>query len=120
VYAEVMRDFLVAHGVPPSKVVVEGRSRSTYENAVETGRLLGGLGVRRVVLVTDAAHMWRAEACFRAQGVEVTPSACNHRWPVYYWRNASHLLPSAAGAADVSVAYHEWVGLLTYWLRGRL
>src|SRR4051794_2967670 len=33
--ASLMRDFLVRTGIDPSGVVVEGRSRSTYENAVE-------------------------------------------------------------------------------------
>jgi uncharacterized SAM-binding protein YcdF (DUF218 family) len=119
-HAEVMRDFLVAQGVPPAKVSVEARSANTYENAVETAQVLQSLGAKRVVLVTDASHMWRAEGCFRAQGVEVIPSACNHLQPEYSWTKPSHTLPRPKGATEVHVALHEWAGLLTYRLRGRL
>ena len=74
-----MRDFLVRTGIDPSGVVVEGRSRSTYENAVECGKLLRARGLRRVILVTEASHMDRAVRCFRKQGIDAIPSACRYR-----------------------------------------
>lgn len=119
-HAEVMRDFLVAHGVNPSKVIVEGGSRNTYENAVESARVLRTLGANRVLLVTDASHMWRAEGCFRRQGLDVIPSACNHLKAEYHWEKGIHVIPSARAAAEVDAGAHEWMGLFTYWLRGRL
>ena len=117
--AGAMRDFLVRCGVPAPAIITEGRAANTYENAVESCRLLRERGIRRIVLVTDAAHMRRAEACFRAQGVDVVPSACAHRANEYHfeWRD---LAPDVRSAADVDQAWHEWVGLAVYRLRGRL
>lgn len=118
-YAHVMRDFLLGQGVKASSLVVEDRSRSTYENAVESCRLLRERCLRRVVLVTDASHMRRAAGCFRAQGAEATPSACNHLQPEFH-ATPSNVVPKARSVSIVDKSFHEWVGLLVYWARGRL
>lgn len=118
-YAHVMRDFLVRHGVEPSNVIVEDRSRNTYENAVESCRILREHGIRRIVLVTDASHMARASGCFQKQGTGVVPSPCHHKATAYYlaWMD---IIPTLRNAARVSEAWHEWLGLVAYWVQGRL
>jgi uncharacterized SAM-binding protein YcdF (DUF218 family) len=117
--AAVMREFLIGHGVNAANIITEDRSRNTYENAVGSCRILRDRGIRRIVLVTDAAHMRRAEACFRAQGVDVVPSACGHIATDYAldWRD---VLPDVKSAAQVDQAWHEWLGITGYWVRGRL
>ena len=98
-------------------LIVENRSSTTHENAVEGAKLLRARGLGRIVLITDAKHMKRAAACFRKEGLEVIPSPCNsftskfqNRWDDY--------LPSPNGAARFQEAVHEWVGLAYYALRG--
>jgi uncharacterized SAM-binding protein YcdF (DUF218 family) len=55
--------------VPPEKIVVEGRSRNTRENAEYSAEVVRAHGWKRLVLVTSAAHMQRALACFHAVGL---------------------------------------------------
>lgn len=69
--APVMRDLLVARGVPAGVIVVEDTSGSTRENAVNTARLLQG-DMGRKVLVTSDVHMHRARRVFEAAGLHVT------------------------------------------------
>ena len=57
---QMMKDLLVELGVPPEQIIVEDRSTSTYENAVECRQLLVERQMTRIVLVTDALHMRRA------------------------------------------------------------
>ncbi|MGY2262030.1 YdcF family protein [Pseudomonas sp. SDO55104_S430] len=52
----------------------EGQSRTTWENAQMTAKVLLPEGVKRVVVVTTAAHMPRAVWSFRKAGFEVVPA----------------------------------------------
>ena len=67
-----MRDYLVCQGVPAGAVIVEGRSRSTRENALFTAELLRGIPGPYVLLTSDF-HMWRARRAFTRAGVTVLP-----------------------------------------------
>lgn len=118
-FAEAMRTFLVELGVPTERIWVEDRSRTTHENAEESARLLRERGIERIVLVTDAEHMRRSAGCFRKQGLDVTPSPCNHAATQFHGQ-LRDFLPGADGAGRVERAAHEWLGTLYYWLRGRL
>jgi uncharacterized SAM-binding protein YcdF (DUF218 family) len=117
--AEVAKRFFTRMGIDAGRIVQEGESRTTAENAAFTKKLLNPAAGERWLLVTSAFHMWRAMACFRAAGFEVTP------WPVdYRTRGAEDLLrppprPSEAWRR-VDLAAKEWMGLLAYWLTGRL
>lgn len=87
--AEAMSEFMQALGVPGEAIVLEGKSRSTRENALFTKDLLQG--ERRVVLVTSDFHMWRSRRVFERVGLEVVAmpfpdigkrwSGWPQRWP---------------------------------------
>lgn len=117
--AEVMRDFLTQLGVRPADVTVEDQSQTTYENALGCRKLLEARGVRRVVLVTDATHMFRAAHCFARQGLEVTPAPCHQRATQFEWTGLD-FVPSAGAAVHAQEVFHEWLGTLWYWWQGRL
>jgi uncharacterized SAM-binding protein YcdF (DUF218 family) len=114
-----MRDFLVQLEVPAADILVEDRSRTTWENAVEAHKVLKPLGIHKILLVTDAAHLCRAERCFRNQGMEVVPWGCRYRATVFRLE-LSQFLPSPDGGDGLRDATHEWLGLAWYGLRGRL
>jgi uncharacterized SAM-binding protein YcdF (DUF218 family) len=82
--AEAMRDAALACGVPSSALLIEAGSRSTYENARETARLLGPRGFRTVVLVSDRARLLRAAILFRLSGLRVAgwaaPQSSSLKW----------------------------------------
>jgi uncharacterized SAM-binding protein YcdF (DUF218 family) len=116
--ADLMREWLLAQGVNPSDVVVENRSRTTHENAVEVQKLLAPLGISRVVLITDAWHMVRSAACLRRQGIEVAPAGCRPRATQFPgWKG---FLPHLEAACDSHLATHEWLGLAWYWACDRI
>jgi len=117
--AEVMRDFLLTQGVAARDILLEDQSSTTYENARDTADLLSQRGIDRIVLVTSATHMRRSERCFRAQGLQVLPSSCDHKATQFRWRVGS-FLPNPHAAADVDLVAHEWMGLVWYWLWGRI
>jgi len=117
--AEAMRDFFVLLGVRPGDIVLEDKSTNTFENARNTCELLRGEPAPRVFLVTTASHMRRAERCFAKQGTAVIPAPCNHQ-AVRLEIQPTNFIPSAEGIRGVQAALHEWMGLVWYWLRGRI
>jgi uncharacterized SAM-binding protein YcdF (DUF218 family) len=117
--AAVMRDFLEELGVSADDVLLEDESRTTYENAARCRELLERRGLCRVVLVTDADHLFRAVRCFRKQGLEVVPAPCNFRAGRLFWQ-PREFLPDARAAQHVGEAAHEWLGTLWYWCCGRM
>lgn len=117
--APYMRDFLIKLGVPAADVMVEDRSRTTWENAVESAKLLEARGLHKIILVTDAAHLFRAVRCFRKQGLQVVPCGCRYR-ATGTVLELEFFLPSASGAQGLLDAWHEWLGTAWYELRGRI
>ena len=117
--AEVMRAFLIDLGVNGSDITTEDASQTTYENAANSQKLLEARGVRRVVLVTDATHLFRAERCFRKQGLDVVPAPCNYRATRFAW-SVMDFVPSPDAAQASAEAFHEWAGTLWYWCTGRI
>ena len=117
--SEVMRDYLIQLGVEPSHILVEAGSRNTYESAVACRELLRSQPHDGVFLVTEATHMARSHACFRAQGIEVVPAPCHHRATEFRW-SIWEFLPSSSGLNTVETAAHEWIGMIWYWLKGRI
>lgn len=117
--AGAMREFLIRQGVPPSDVLAEDQSRTTLENASYTAELLREREISQIVLVTSASHLPRAVRCFRAQGLTVTPTGCDYRATSYGWRSDG-LFPSTAALGKVHEAWHEWLGMAWYAVRGRM
>jgi uncharacterized SAM-binding protein YcdF (DUF218 family) len=52
-------------GVPDSIVIIDTVSRNTYENAVETKKIMNARGLKSAIMITSAWHMRRAEGCFK-------------------------------------------------------
>ena len=53
---------------------VDDQSIDTFQNAQNSVRMLEADGVRQIVLVTSATHMWRAVQEFTAAGMQVLPA----------------------------------------------
>jgi uncharacterized SAM-binding protein YcdF (DUF218 family) len=91
------------------------QSRSTYENALYTAKLLKADNVATIVLVTDAWHMRRAVWSFERAGLHAVP------WPApRTYDEADRIddfLPRTGALFDSYHALHEAIGLAYYRLR---
>ena len=108
---------LTALGVPESAIILEGNSRSTRENATNTAAIAAANGIERVLLVTSAWHMKRAEAAFRRVGFDLTPAPADYA-RLRATNRAPSLLPLATALQRSSQVCREYLGLLVYRLRG--
>jgi uncharacterized SAM-binding protein YcdF (DUF218 family) len=109
--AESLAAWLGEQGIDADRIVVEGRSRNTRENAVESARIVTARGWKKLLLVTSAWHAPRALASFRAVGLE--PDVL----PVDHHANdgsAEGFLPRAGALAVSTEMLRELVGRAVY------
>ncbi|MEJ2531707.1 MAG: YdcF family protein [Halioglobus sp.] len=116
--AEVMRDILLVMGIPDKALLLERGSRTTYDNAVNSARLLQARGLDSILLVTSAFHMRRAEASFAAQGLQVIPAPTDYQRLVME-PVLPRWLPTVDDLARSTYALREHVGYWVYRLQGR-
>jgi uncharacterized SAM-binding protein YcdF (DUF218 family) len=70
--AESMKEFLLFKGIPADRIVLENRSTSTRENALNAVAILANHPGRKVLLTSDM-HTYRSVRAFRRAGITVTP-----------------------------------------------
>ncbi len=113
--SQIMSRVALIMGVNPRDILQESLSRDTEEEA----RLLKPLvGRERFFLVTSAAHMPRAMALFRRQGLEPVAAPMDlpaqQKGPCY----PEDFFPSSHSLQRTEIALHEYLGLAWAWLRG--
>jgi uncharacterized SAM-binding protein YcdF (DUF218 family) len=106
-------------GIGKDRLIMERRSRNTYENAVFSKGVASPKQGERWLLITSAYHMPRAVGLFRKAGFPVEPYPVD--WRV--GRDAADILSLSNIAVDglgrTDVGVREWIGLLAYRLTGR-
>ncbi len=117
VEAEVLSKQLQAWGIPAERIVTEGKSRNTRENAVASERLIREHGWKTLLLVTSAAHMPRAAGCFAAVGLRPDTLPVDVRTSSTPLRRMSWL-PRAGNLSQSTDALRELAGRVVYERRG--
>ena len=115
--ARVLRTFALEFGLRDEQILVEEVSRNTYESAVKATQIIRAGNYRQLVLITSAAHMYRAAATFHRQGLFPQP------YPVDFQtterdNDLFDFLPSVSALDVMTYVVHELVGLVMYRLQG--
>lgn len=112
--------FLKNMGIPDSCILIEGRSRNTWENALFSKQLLDQQYSTppKCLLITSAWHIPRAAACFKKAGLPAVSYPVDYlteenRWAPDYW-----LLPDKLGFYRWEMLIKEWMGCIAYKLKG--
>ena len=117
--AEAMSDFLMRLGVPFADLVIEDQSTDTYENSVRCQQLLEQRGLTTLVLVTDATHLRRATRHFESRELAVIPAGSYYCTGEFQDLSVQDFLPQLRAAEINNRVFHELLGFLWDWLRGK-
>jgi len=110
------RSVLLDMGLPAERLVVESRSRNTWENILYSRDLVKPTPDQTWLLATSAMQLPRAMAIARKMNWNLVP------WPTD-WRTGQHvfsgyfLIPLNLGLFDEAV--REWIGIFVYRLSGK-
>ena len=114
--AELTKKIIVSEYALPVRWV-ETKSHNTYENAKYSTEKLKADGIESIYLVTHAAHMKRSVMSFKKFGLTVHPAPTAFGSTSQQPISGRYFLPSAKAFYRTSLVFHEWVGIIWYWLR---
>ncbi|SET17480.1 YdcF family protein [Stigmatella erecta] len=116
VESKVLQSQLQQWGIAPERIVIEGLSRNTRENALESKKLVQERGWNTLLLITSAAHLPRASGCFAAVGLRPDTLAADVRAST--GKRPPSWLPRANHLNASTDALRELAGRAVYRLRG--
>ena len=105
-------DYFLQSGIQRQRILMEGKSRNTFENARNLKNLVNPSPSENWILITTAFHMPRAAGVFCHQGWSVIPYPVDHYTTPSTMYNLKFNLSGNLGKLDL--ATHEWLGLLAY------
>ena len=112
---EYLRDVAIKYGVPRKNILLTENVQNTDQEAKSVKKILT-IDAPKVILVTSAFHMPRAQKVFEEVGIRIVP------FPVDF-RNASskltfmHFMPSAKSIWETSFFVKEMIGRTYYNLK---
>lgn len=89
----------------------ERLSRTTEENAELSSAMLAPLGIKRIVLVSHASHLPRAQAQFEAAGFQVLAAPTGFTTEGAHCRPIICYTPQHGALLESRRALHEWLGI---------
>ena len=112
---EYLKKLAIKYGIPEEKIILTEEVQNTDEEAKAVKKILANENVR-IILVTSAFHMPRAEKVFKTTNINVTP------FPVDFQNSKSKttiidFIPSAASLFNTSHFVREMMGRLYYNLK---
>jgi uncharacterized SAM-binding protein YcdF (DUF218 family) len=126
--AESMATILELFDIPRDDMILESRSLNTHENAIFTKEILQREQLKRILLVTSAAHMPRSLAIFRREKIDAIPAPADFMVSDRNLIESSYskqsqilsLIPTAESLDFTTQALREYIGMFIYRLRGWL
>ncbi|MCF8452595.1 MAG: YdcF family protein [Pedobacter sp.] len=104
--------------VPDSVVIIDTVSRNTYENAVESKKIMNAAGLRTAIMITSAWHMRRAEGCFKKVGLEVDIHPVDGMYHGQGSTPSDLFIPHTRNIVRWENLMHEIAGIIIYKLQG--
>jgi uncharacterized SAM-binding protein YcdF (DUF218 family) len=125
--ADAFKQLVIEQGLSEENAHYENQSRNTYENAVLLKPMILGLGAKEVndldatlkpwLLITSASHMYRSLRIFQKQEIQVIPVPVDYQTSLrLHWGQ----FDLAAGMQNWNKLMHEGIGLLAYWITGKI
>lgn len=110
--ADFTKEFLINMGIPESDIISENSSKNTYENAVNTSRLID-IGKHKVLIITSSTHIYRSAKCFAKLGIKADI------FPVDYEIQEKPsigdiLIPDTNVFSKWTKLIHEFIGIISY------
>jgi len=114
--ADILKAFLINISVPDSDIIIENKSKNTYENALFSAKILKQKKSKNLLLITSSLHIYRAKKCFEKVGLKVDI------FPADYYNEElsfeSIFIPKPEILTAWTKLFHEIFGIIAYKIAG--
>ena len=118
--ADFVKEQLQEMGIPAEDILCDNQSRNTYENAINSKKLLDSLQIKGpYLLITSAMHMKRSVQVFHKAGIDIIAYPCNYNAIDNPQLFSEAIIPSYKSFESWDNYLKEVVGLLVYKLTGK-
>lgn len=112
---EYLRDVAIKYGVPNKNILLTENVENTDQEAKAVAKLLNKASPK-IILVTSAFHMPRAQKVFEAAGIKIEPFAVDFLGEAGKYK-IMNFIPSAEALNQTSFFIREHIGRLYYNLK---
>ena len=109
---EVLKEYAISNGIPTKKLFLTKDVENTADEAVAVKELISPS--KRIILVTSAYHMYRAEKLFKKQGFIVIPYKVDYKSERNKEITVLDFFPSAENLKITETGIREIIGRLFY------
>ena len=109
----VLTDHAIQYGIPSDRVFVSDLVTNTADEATAVKKMALG---NKIILVTSAFHMPRAQRLFEKEGLEVVPYPVDFKSLTTDSIAFMDYLPNGQSLAKIERGIRELIGRLYYWL----
>lgn len=72
--SEIAKKYLLSQGVPKQVILIERKSRYTFENLIESEQIMDSLGLKSALIISDPLHMKRSIELAEKLKIDCKPS----------------------------------------------
>jgi uncharacterized SAM-binding protein YcdF (DUF218 family) len=109
---EVLKEYAISNGIPSEKILVTKDVENTADEALAVKELIRPS--KRIILVTSAFHLYRAQRLFEEQGFIVIPYKVDYKASGNNQVTFMDFLPSAGNLGLTETGMREIIGRLFY------
>ena len=117
--AYILKGFLQKIGIPSKNILIEEKSKNTYENAIYCQQIINNLHPKNDVnclAISSDYHMRRTLACFNKTNINIDPYV--KKPSIKHFDLEGIIVPQSHILFKWKVIFHEIVGYYTYKLIG--
>ena len=107
-----LKEYAISNGIPAEKIFVTNDVENTADKAVAVKELISPS--KRIILVTSAFHMYRAQRLFEKQGFIVIPYKVDYKASDNNLVKFMDFLPSTGNLGLTETGMREVIGRIFY------
>jgi uncharacterized SAM-binding protein YcdF (DUF218 family) len=112
----VLKEYSISNGIPNKKILITKDVENTADKAVAVKELISPS--KRIILVTLAFHMYRANRLFEKEGFEIIAYKVDYKTAGINITTIMEFLPSAGNLAMTEGGIRELLGRIFYLIKG--